>query len=317
MPGHDSKGQGSARGYVYLLLVALFFSFGGTCVKLIRPCFPPSMITFLRFFVGVLWLLGLKGFKRQPFRQDFAAAFRGHWKWLVFGAVAKLLAYTAENTALSIGVSYGNILTQPAQMVLLTVLGVTALHEKMDAGKGAGVGCCLLGILLISWNGLSLEALLAGNITLTLLYVFSGVCAGLFVFAQKKVADHFDILDSNLFMFALAAALSFLIPLGQGSVLPGSAPDLPCVLAILWYGFVTGIGFYLNAKAIPLVPFQMVALLQSCMVFFAIAWGILFFHEAISVWIVGGALLFVLGIVIMQRPWRKNGTNEKQSDNAS
>ena len=39
-------------------------------------------------------------------------------------------------------------------------------------------------------------------------------------------------------------------------------------IAILWFGFVTGIGFYLNAKAIPLVPFQMVGLLQSTMVFF-------------------------------------------------
>ena len=286
-------------GYVYLLMVALFFSFGGTCVKLIRPFFSPYMITFLRFFVGVLWLLGLKAVRRQKTRADFRRALRTGWKWLLLGAAAKLLAYLTENTALSIGVSYGNILTQPSQMILLTALGVTVLRERMNGAKWAGMALCVAGILLISWNGASLEELLAGDLRLTLLYVFSGACAGLFVFAQKKAAADFDILDSNLFMFSAAAALAFLIPLGQGDVLPAALPDLPCALAILWYGFVTGIGFYLNAKAIPLVPFRMVAPLQSTMVFFALLWGILFFHEPVSVWIIGGTSLFVLGIVLL------------------
>ena len=286
-------------GYVYLLMVALFFSFGGTCVKLIRPFFSPYMITFLRFFVGVLWLLGLKAVRRQKTRADFRRALRTGWKWLLLGAAAKLLAYLTENTALSIGVSYGNILTQPSQMILLTALGVTVLRERMNGAKWAGMALCVAGILLISWNGASLEELLAGDLRLTLLYVFSGACAGLFVFAQKKAAADFDILDSNLFMFSAAAALAFLIPLGQGDVLPAAVPDLPCALAILWYGFVTGIGFYLNAKAIPLVPFRMVAPLQSTMVFFALLWGILFFHEPVSVWIIGGTSLFVLGIVLL------------------
>ena len=46
-----------AMGYFYLLLVALMFSLGGTSVKLIRPYFAPSMITLMRFAVGVFWLL--------------------------------------------------------------------------------------------------------------------------------------------------------------------------------------------------------------------------------------------------------------------
>ncbi len=181
-------------------MVALFFSFGGTSVKLIRPYFSPYMITFLRFFVAVFWLTGLKLVKRQRLRPDFRAALKKHWKWLAFGACAKLAAYLMENAALSVGVSYGNILTQPAQMILLTVLGVTVLKEKMSVSKWAGVGCCVSGILLISWNGLPLDALVGEQLPLTLLYVFSGCCAGLFVFTQKKVSADFDSLDSNLVM---------------------------------------------------------------------------------------------------------------------
>ena len=287
-------------GYLYLMMVALFFSFGGTSVKLIKPYFGPSMITFLRFFVGVIWLLALKCFKRQHLRDDFPIALRKHWKWLVIGAISKFLAYTAENTALSIGVSYGNILVQPVQMLLLTVLGVTILKEPMNGFKWTGAAFCIGGILLISWNGLPLDAFLGSNLFLTLLYIFAGIFAGLFVFAQKKVADHFDILDSNLCMFALAALLSFLIPAFQGDLLPAATPSALCIIAIIWYGFVTGIGFYLNAKAIPMVPFNMVAVLQSTMVFFSIAWGALFFHEPITGWILAGTVMFLLGIIFMQ-----------------
>ena len=206
--------------------------------------------------------------------------------------------------ALSVGVSYGNILTQPAQIIMLTMLSVLVLHEKMSAEKWVGMGLCIGGILLISWNGLPLEELLGENLTLPLLYVISGFFNGFLVFAQKKAAPYFDILDSNLVMFSLAAVLAFLIPAAQGTVLPSATPNFACVAAIIWFGFVTGIGYFLNAKAIPLVPFRMVAPLQSTMVFFAIAWGILFFQEPISVWTVCGTILFVVGIVMMQ--WAKS-----------
>ena len=287
-------------GYLYLVAVALLFSFGGTCVKAIKPFFSPSMITFFRFFIGVFWLLLLKLILRKPLRADFRSSLKIHWKWLAFGAVSKFLAYTAENIALSEGVSYGNILTQPVQMILLTILGVTLLRERMTPQRLAGVLLCVTGIFLISWNGMSVETLLSGNLRLTVLYIIAGIFAGLFVFAQKKVADDFDVLDSNLFMFSVAAVMAFFVPLGEGRVMPAGIPSPAAITAIAFFGFITGIGFYLNARAIPLVPFQMVALLQSTMVFFSIGWGILFFHEPVSIWIITGTLLFVTGIVLTQ-----------------
>ena len=54
----------------------------------------------------------------------------------------------------------------------------------------------------------------------------------------------------------------------------------------------------------------MVALLQSTMVFFSLAWGVLFFHEPVSGWIVGGTVLFVIGIAVMQRKEKETGKAE-------
>ena len=63
---------------------------------------------------------------------------------------------------------------------------------------------------------------------------------------------------------------------------------------------ITGIGFYLNAQAIPLVPFYMVGTIQSMMVIFAIMWGVVFFHETVTLYVIGGTVVFMAGLIGLQ-----------------
>lgn len=289
-------------GILYLLIVAVMFSFGGTYAKLIAPFFSAEYITFFRFIFGVFFLLLLKAVKRQRFRADFWQTARRYGGWLVFGGAMKVLAYLTENYGLIHGVSYGNILTQPAQILFLTAMSVFVLKEKLTWQKAVFIIPVLAGVFLVSWNGRPLEEFLHGNLLLTLLFVVSGMFAGCHVFAQKKVADHMDILDSNLVMFLFASVFSFFptIPPTAGGALAGISPDWGCVLGILLFGVNTGIGFYINAKAIPMVPFYMVSIIQSTMVIFSILWGVLFFHEPVSVYIVVGSVTFIAGVVGMQ-----------------
>ena len=289
-------------GAFYLLTVAIMFSFGGTCAKLISTSFTCEYMTFFRFAVGVMFLLLLKLIKRQRFRADFRKQLKECGGWLVFGAVAKSLAYLTENYGLTHGVSFGNILTQPAQTVFLVIISTTLLHERISRRKALFMLPCVVGVLLVSWNGRSLEDFVQGNLLVTALFLVSGVLAGCHVLAQKKVADRMDILDSNLTMFSIAAVVS-LIPTVQPTLngaLVGVQPSAMCILGIVGYGFITGIAFYINAKAIPLVPFFMIPIIQSTMALFGIMWGVLFFHESISVWIVCGTAMFILGIVGLQ-----------------
>lgn len=289
-------------GYIYLLCVALMFSFGGTCVKLISPYFGPAYITFFRFAVGVFFLLLLKTVKRQRFRQDFFATVRLAAGWILFGAVSKWVAYLTENYALSHGPSYGNIVTQPAQTVFLTLSSVLLFKEKLPPRKLFCIFLCMTGVLCISWNGRSLETFFQDNILLTGLFILSGFCAGCHVLSQKMIADRMEIIDSNLSIFAVSALLAFtpLIPGIAGGDLAGIQPNIGCFAGILIFGFITGIGFYLNARAILLVPFYMVPIVQSTMAIFAILWGVLFFHERISIYIIGGTATFILGLIGLQ-----------------
>lgn len=289
-------------GYIYLLCVALMFSFGGTCVKLISPYFNASWITFFRFFFGVMWLLLLKLILRQPFQKNMKATLLSCWKWILFGAFIKWMAYLTENYALSHGLSYGNIVTQPAQTLFLTLISVLVFKEKLSPRKVFCIFLCIGGVLCISLNGRPLDVFFKENLLFTGLFILSGICAGCHVLSQKMVAGRLDIIDSNLALFTLSGLFA-LIP-AAGPVLSGelvfARPDLACILAILAFGFITGMGFYLNAKAIPLVPFYMVPVIQSMMAVFAIIWGVLFFHEAVTPWIIGGTISFMAGVIGLQ-----------------
>ena len=291
-------------GYLYLFIVAIMFSFGGTWVKLIQPYFNSTFITFFRFVIGVLWLLLLKSVIQHSVRVDRKACTKYVLLWAFIGGAAKWLAYLCENYGLSHGNSYGNIVLQPAQMVFVTFASVFLFKEKLTGRKWFGIFLCLSGVLFISWNGRPLSDFLGSNALLMILYLFSGAMAGLHIISQKMTADRINMLDGNLLTFLISAALAFLPVFPQ---IPEAVPvshglksNLLLILALVMFGCNTGLGFYLNAKAIKLVPLYIVPIIQSTMVFFSILWGILFFHESITGYTVGGTLLFVIGILIVQ-----------------
>ncbi len=290
-------------GYVYLLCVALMFSFGGTCVKLISPYYAPEFITFFRFITGVLFLLLLKLAKRQKFPKQFGRLILENWKWIVFGATAKWLAYFTENYGLTHGLSYGNIVAQPAQTIFITLSSVFLFRETLTPRKTLCIFLCMGGVLCISLNGRPVSVFLqGGNAFLMVLFLLSGACAGSHVLSQKMIGDRMDIIDSNLAIFTVSSILSFLptIPGIARGELTGVVPNLSCLIAVIGFGMITGLGFYLNAIALKLVPFYMVPVIQSTMALFAITWGILFFHEPLTVYVVAGTITFITGLIGLQ-----------------
>lgn len=297
-------------GYLYLLCVALMFSFGGTCVKIISPYFGPEYITFFRFIFGVAFLLLLKAWKKDHFPENFRKLLKQNWRWILFGGIVKWLAYFTENYALTHGLSYGNIVTQPVQVIFITLSSVILFKDKLSLRQIFCIFLCIGGVLCISWNGRPLSVFLEGNIYLMGLFIISGICAGSHVLSQKMIGDKMDIIDSNLAIFTVSSFFSLLptIPGTLAGNLAGVNPPVSCIIAIVVFGgLITGLGFYLNAKALQLVPFYMVPVIQSTMAIFAITWGVLFFHESITVYIIGGTATFIVGLIGLQMKKHQSG----------
>ena len=86
-------------GYIYLLLISVVFSFGGTLVKTASVMVASTIISFMRFFVGVVFLVLFLLLRRQKIRLQFC--------WPVFvGAACKCLNYMTENYCLEKGFSF-------------------------------------------------------------------------------------------------------------------------------------------------------------------------------------------------------------------
>lgn len=290
----QEKKQSGASGYFYLFLVAMLFSFGGTCVKLMKPVMSPEYITFSRFAVGIFFLLCLKLIQRKKPQIKI-------WnRWVILGGISKALAYSFENYALSMGPSYGNIVTWPLQAVMTAVLAVCVLKEHLTKREVICMVVCVVSVLLICWNGRSLSEYFEQNAMITLFYVLTSLGAVLHVFSQKMLLKDMDIADSNLSIFLVSIVIAAIPMFVSGRYYGGFQGST--LFAMTLFGFVTGIGFYLNAKGMETAALHVVPIIQSTTTIFSLMWGVLFFSEKLSAITIVGSVIFLLGIIFMKQP---------------
>lgn len=285
-------------GYVYLLLQALIFSFGGILIKTAAQCFSPFMVSFLRFALGVLFLLALQIIRGRRPRLVLLN------RVIVFGGIAKTLHYLGENYGVTHGFSYGNVVIWPVQTVVILLISVLFLRERVTKRAVAGAFLCVTGIGLLTWNGAPPEAFFGAQGALLLAFVIAGIGASLFSVAQKKLLDRMDTVDLNTSMFVIGGLCAAgVLPLTDA---PVTGLQIPAAVAMLMLGAITGAGFLLQAEGLKTVPIFTATLVQSSTVILSLVWAALLYRERITGWIVAGTALFLIGILIVNlKPKRR------------
>lgn len=282
-------------GYVLLLLSTLAWSFVGVLVKSASAMVDNSLITFSRFFFGVLFLGIYILIKEKRIRARF------HWKWIWIGAAGKSANYIFENLGIAIGFAYGNILVQPVQTAAL-LLASGLLYKEPVAGKGwFAAALCMLGVVVIGWNGLPLRELVSGSGLTTVLFTLAGIGAALHVLSQRSLLKSMDSGNMNFSVFLVSTLLVALpIPFephrftGPITVWGWSA--------LVLLGIITGLSFLWFAEAIKRVPFALVAVVGNSSVLFSILWSYLFFHEPITGYVITGTFIFLAGFLVLNLP---------------
>ncbi|MCR2805989.1 DMT family transporter [Paenibacillus soyae] len=292
-------------GYVLLLLATLAWSFVGVLVKTASTMVDSSVISFARFFFGVLFL-GIFLFIR-----DGKVDLRVGLKWIWIGAIGKALNYIFENIAIQIGYSYGNILVQPVQTVVLLLAAMLLFKEKIPMRGWIAAAFCLAGVIVVGWNGEPIgELMKSGGIT-TLLFTLAGIGAATHVLSQRMLLKTMDNGNMNLSVFVVSTlVVTAPIPF-QFEGLAGPV-TLSAIGALVLLGVITGLSFFWFAEAIKRVPFAAVAIVGNCTVLFAILWSYLFFEEPITIYLIGGSLLFVAGLLLLNLPLRRRIREPKQ-----
>ena len=277
-------------GYICLLLQALIFSFGGILIKTTANCFSSFMVSFLRFALGVLFLLAFQLMRgRRP-------NIRLLNRMIVFGGVAKTLHYLGENFGVMHGFSYGNVVIWPVQTVVILLISMFVLKEQVTKRAVIGALLCVSGIVLLTWNGMPLESFIGGQTPLLLAFVIAGIGASLFSVAQKKLLDKMDAVDLNASMFIIGGFCAAGVLPFTGAPVTG-AIQLPAAVSMLILGAITGVGFLLQAEGLKTVSIFTATVVQSSTVLLSLLWAALLYHEKITPWILAGTTLFLVGIL--------------------
>jgi drug/metabolite transporter (DMT)-like permease len=278
--------------YVYLFLATLAWSFVGVLVKTASTMVDSSIITFCRFFFGIVVLAIYLLVK------DGRIQFRARMKWLWFGAAGKSANYVFENIALMIGYSYGNILVQPVQTVVLLISGSVLFKEKVTKAGWLSAALCVIGVIVVGWNGVPLDELLGSSGLTTLLFTLAGIGAAIHVLSQRMLVKTMDNGNMNFSVFLLATLMvSIPVPFQThgftGPITFGAWG------ALILLGIITGLSFFWFAEAMKRVPFAVVAIVGNSSVLFSILWAYIFFRDPITSYIIVGTLIFVAGFLLL------------------
>ena len=64
-------------------------------------------------------------------------------------------------------------------------------------------------------------------------------------------------------------------------------------------------GFLLQAAAVKTVPLLSATIIQSSSVILNIAWGVLFYGDPLTVYVIAGSAMFLAGILLVNLPDKK------------
>lgn len=277
-----------------LLLASIMWSFVGTLVKTATTMFNSSYISFFRFFFGIVFLTIFIFWRDKKINI--------HWrnKWIWIGAFGKCCNYIFENIGLSMGSSYGNIMSVPFQAVMMLLISIFYFKDKIKKMHWVGVALSILGISLVSWNGVSLKEYLTSNLIITLLFIISAVGVVMHTISQKILIDSMESGVMNLSMFTWCTLITA-FPAALDGKWTGELYPM-AIFAVLALGFITGVSFFLYANALKRVSLLVAVIVSNISMMLNFLWSWIFFKESISYYIIIGGIIFITGVILLNLP---------------
>jgi drug/metabolite transporter (DMT)-like permease len=262
---------------------------------------PPLTLAFLRIVIGagVLYLIVRVTTPARSFS-------RGEWRRFGILAAWLTLALTTQFVGTDLtNASQGSLLTVLTP-VFMVGLGVSALDEQLTAGKVLGTGIAALGTLVVLVGQYDLRALTNGSLTGVGLLLVSAFAFAAFSAFGKPLIDRYSALETATYatvlsvpMFgALVPVEVYLRPAAFGSI----STTAPVVAAVLYLGVLsTAVAWYCWYKGMEYADASTVAVYFFAQPVVGIALGTLLLGETTGLGTVGGGLLLVLGVFLVER----------------
>ncbi len=223
MSSHASGGTSPRRGVLLALTTALLWGTIPIAGKFALLAVTPLVLSFVRFTAAAFLMMGML---RVLHPEALDVLRQPPWKLGVLAALGLTGNYLLYFLGLNLTTATAAQLIIQLSSVFLVIWGVTLFKESLTPTRLAGTLAAVLGVLLVSWNGLSLPELLASKYLLGNVLIMAAAASwSFYAVAQKKLNETYTSYQVLLLVLILSALFTA-IP---------AAPQLPATVQ----GFAT------------------------------------------------------------------------------
>ena len=279
------------RDYAFVILAAVFWGTAFPGTKLIVGDVDPLVITMARLGIGAL--LGFA---------VLAAMHRLRWSFLrdpwVWGlGLVNSLAFNLQNVGLVYTTASKTALLSNVNIVFIAILMVVVYKERATWSRAAGIGCGLLGVVVLATK-LNPAALGGGGFVGDVLVFFAGVVWAFYVLGLKHMVDRGGDYLALVTMIIATTAIWSVLPLAF--VTGGWPSDALSWAGIAYLGliptFVPMLLYTLSLRTISPTVSSLLVLLEIVV---ATLLSVAMFGEVLDAFTLAGGGLILLGTYLV------------------
>ncbi|MEH6936702.1 DMT family transporter [Bacillus sp. JJ664] len=280
--------------YVALFLLSIIWSTSFLFIKLLLNDISPEGIVFYRCFFGAITLLIIMLIKKVKIDLKNLPKMGLLITISLFNhAVPWLFLSFSETHLQSNEAAILNAFTPIATLVI----GIFFFSQKIVSKQWIGLFVGIIGLMIMM--NIKLSTIFSNNIYYSLLMIFVTFCYGLGSHLTKKYLQKIDVLIVSFLTLGISAVFGFIymVIAGKGTVEP--------FVNIEVFGGTLGLGVLCSGLAYLLFYYmvkegsaEFATMVTYIVPVFASIWGFFFLHEPLTIKMVVGLLIVLLGVFI-------------------
>ncbi len=292
----DQRISGQRKGILLAIIAAAVWGLTPVATKIALEGFTPEFIGVVRLAVAAALFRAGAGRGGQWFNGD-------PWIWLAgvgLGADFLLYNYGMQKTAANVAGLVVNI-----ELISTILLAVVLLGERLTRHRVLGGGITLIGVLIVTLDGLRLSDLTEGGRTLgNILVMLAGIAWSVFAVAQRRATTGENLFQRLTPIFSVAAVVSApaLLRSGTWTIRGGVQPGVMFVILTV---FGTNAVYWIYARAQELIEVSVLSILLCTIPVFAVLFAYALLREPLNLPLLIGGAVIVAGIAVIATEHQK------------
>ncbi|MFZ5590746.1 MAG: DMT family transporter [Bacillota bacterium] len=282
------------------LIVAAIWGFSFLFTKDALAHLLPFQLLGLRFALATLSLLLLVLFGRVKMRIDVARL----PELLKIAIWQPVLYFTCEVYGIKLTTASESAIIVALVPVSITVLAIILLKEKVTVRQIICIAIAVTGVILMTLNnGGSASTSSSQRLLGVVLLLGAVLAAGFYNVFSRQAATNSSPLEITFVMMALGALVFNMLGVGQAYLHSQLATylvvlkDISVLIGVVYLGIVSSVlAFFMLNYSLSRLPASQVAVYLNLIPLVAVAAGVFFLHEQLTLRQVGGGLLVLLGV---------------------